>query len=411
MTGRWNRRQFVALAVLSAGVGQITSVQTGTAQSDEIETELRFQIELEAAALPAPPAFVRLVRITLEPGAASPAHTHPGPEFGLIESGVVTIEVDGPALVKQRSAEPDDPFEDARQGESFQLDPGDQIAYLPGTTIAFSNEGDEPVEILALVILPGAEGRPPLIDYAADEPTEDAFDGVTSEILGDGIATAMPSGPSRIAIDRVSLEEGQSLPGSRNPVLFSLVSGDLDFTVADGVVQVSRMREPGPQVGTELDTEVELARGDAVFFPQGLRTTGRGDDADELTLLRVLIEPTGPDEVLPETDRGQIRVRPPEPGEEDEQTAEEDVSTDDDSSGNAFAEGDTVYVNSLDVNLRDAAGLASNQVTLLEFNQELVVTGGPTDADDIRWWPVAVAGDESITGFVAEEFIQSSPAE
>jgi quercetin dioxygenase-like cupin family protein len=411
MTGRGNCIVLTTLTLMLAGAALLSPRQLTLAQSDEIVTELRFQIELEAGALPLPPAFTRLVRITLDPGATSPAHTHPGPEFGLIESGVVTVEVDGPAFVKQRSAEPGDPFEEARQGDAFQLDPGDRIHYPAGTSLTFSNEGNEPAEVLALVILPAQDGRPPLIDYAGDDPTEDAFDGVTSQIIGDGIATAMPSGPSRITIDRITLDATQSLPGSRYPVLFSLVAGDLDFTVAGGVVQVSRMREPGPQVGTEVDTDVELARGDAVFFPQGLRTTSRGDDAGELTLLRLLIEPTGPDEVLPETDRGQIRVRPPDADDAGDEQPADEVPTGEEPTGDAFAEGDTVYVNSLDVNLRDGASLASNQVAVLEFNQELVITGGPTDADDIRWWPVAVAGDESIAGFVAEEFIQSTPAE
>ena len=411
MTGRGNRIVLIAVTLLLAGAGLVSPHHRSLAQSDEVATELRFQIELEAGAVPLPPAFLRLVRIILDPGATSPAHTHPGPEFGVIESGVVTVEVEGPAFVKQRSAEPGDPFEDARQSDSFQLDAGDQIHSPAGTSLTFSNEGDEPAEVLALVILPAQDGRPPLIDYAGDDPTEDAFNGVTSQIIGDGIATAMPSGPSRITIDRITLDATQSLPGSRYPVLFSLVAGDLDFTVAGGVVQVSRTREPGPQVGTEIDTDVELARGDAVFFPQGLRTTSRGDDAGELTLLRLLIEPTGPEEVMPEIDRGQIRVRPPEADDAGDEQPTDEESTGEEPSGDTFAEGDTVYVNSLDVNLRDGASLASNQVTVLEFNQELVVTGGPSDADGIRWWPVAIAADESIAGFVAEEFIQSAPAE
>jgi quercetin dioxygenase-like cupin family protein len=408
MTGRWNRLLFAALALLTTGGAHSTSTLLANAQSDEIDSELLFRIELEAGSLPTPPAFVRLLRITLDPGASSPAHTHPGPEFGLIEAGVVTIQVDGPAFVKQRSAEPDDPYEEARQGEPFQLDPGDQIHYPAGTPLTFSNEGEEEVRILSLVIFPAQDGRPPLIDYVGEDPTEDAFNGVTSQILGDAIATAMPSGPSQITIDRITLREGQSLPGSRNPVLFSLVSGDFSFTVSGGVVQVSRMREPGPQAGTERNTDVELRRGDAVFFPHGLRTTSRGDDAAELTLLRLLIEPASSDERLPEDDRGQIRVIQPEPEDTGDDGEAGEDTTDPDA---AFAEGDTVYVNALDVNLRDAPGLASNQVTLLDFNQQLVVTGGPTDADGIRWWPVAVAGDESIAGFVAEEFIQSNPAE
>jgi hypothetical protein len=173
------------------------------------------------------------------------------------------------------------------------------------------------------------------------------------------------------------------------------------------------MREPGPQTGTERNTDVELRRGDAVFFPQGVRTTSRWEDAAELTLLRLLIEPASSDERLPEDDRGQIRFIPSEPDDTDDAAPDEEGDADADSgdSDAAFSEGDSVYVNSLDVNLRDAPGLASNQVTLLEFNQQLVITGSPTDADGIRWWPVALAGDESVAGFVAEEFIQSDPAE
>lgn len=381
------------------------------AQTDEPETETLFQIELEAGVLPAPPAFIRLVRITLDPGATSPAHTHPGPELGLIEAGVVTIQVDGPAFVKQRSAEPDEPFEEARQGQPFQLDPGDRISYPAGTPLTFRNEGEEAVEILAVVILPAQDGRPPLIEYVGDNPTGDGFNGITSQILGDAIATTLPSGASRVTVDRVELGDGQSLPGSRNPVMFSLVSGDFDFTVAGGLVQVTRMKEPGPQVGTDRNTEVELGRGDAVFFPQGLRTTGRGDEAQELTLLRLLIEPVSGDERLPEDDRGQIRVKPPAEGEEDVDPAPTEEGQDGEQAAETFSEGDTVYVNSVDVNLRDAPSLAANQVTVLQFNQELVITGGPTDAEGIRWWPVALAGDNSIAGFVAEEFIQSTPAE
>src|SRR5687768_1614242 len=165
MTGRRNHLLIVALTLIISGAGLVAPIRQIQAQSDEIDTELRFQIELEAGALPSPPAFIRLVRITLDPDSTSSAHTHPGPEFGLIESGVVTVRVDGPAFVKQRSAEPDDPFEDARQGDSFQLDAGDQIRYPAGTPLTFSNEGEEPAVILALVILPAGEDRAPLIDY------------------------------------------------------------------------------------------------------------------------------------------------------------------------------------------------------------------------------------------------------
>src|SRR5688500_16391522 len=100
-------------------------VQQASAQDEEIDTDLLLSVNLEANALPAAPAFLRLVRITLDPGATSPVHTHPGPEFGRIMSGVVTITVDGPAKVKQRSAKEGDPYEGVEQGTSMQLDAGD----------------------------------------------------------------------------------------------------------------------------------------------------------------------------------------------------------------------------------------------------------------------------------------------
>ena len=58
---------------------------------------MQIDATLEAGEYPVAPAFVRLLRITLEPGSSSPLHTHPGPEIALIERGTVTVEVGGPA--------------------------------------------------------------------------------------------------------------------------------------------------------------------------------------------------------------------------------------------------------------------------------------------------------------------------
>jgi quercetin dioxygenase-like cupin family protein len=214
-----------------------------SAQDDEgVDTDSLLEIDLDAGALPAPPAFIRLVRITLDPGATSPEHTHPGPEFGRVESGVVTVKVSGPAKLKQRSAKAEDPFEDVEQGKETNLERGDRIYYPAGTPLTFTNEGEEQAQLLALVILPAEADRPELIDYTGGFPTEDQLQGVNSKILGDGIMTAVPSGKARITIRRVKLSEGQSLPGSRNPVLYSVVEGPCEFTVTGGSVQVSRSR-------------------------------------------------------------------------------------------------------------------------------------------------------------------------
>ena len=68
-------------------------------------------------------------------------------------------------------------------------------------------------------------------------------------------------------------------------------------------------------------------------------------------------------------------------------------------------------MNSTDVNLRDAPNLGSNQVTVLLYGQSLTITGEPTDADGVIWWPVQIDENPDVTGFVSEEFIQTDPAE
>ncbi|HQY29830.1 MAG TPA: cupin domain-containing protein, partial [Thermomicrobiales bacterium] len=256
----------------------------GSAQADEVATTSLLSVNVPKGGLPPAPAFLRLVRITLDPGATSIAHTHPGPEFGRIESGVIAVTVTGPASIKQRSAKEKDPFEAVKSGSTTNLDKGDQIYYPAGTRISFTNKGEDPAEVLAIVILPAESGHPELITYTEATPTDKDFAGVTSEILGDAIMTTIPAGDAVVALDRVQLKAGQSLPGTVNPVLFSVESGDCQFTITGGQVQISRMREPGAQTDVAQDENIKLRSGDSVFFANGTRTTSRGDNSAELDL-------------------------------------------------------------------------------------------------------------------------------
>jgi len=379
--------------------------QSARAQSDEIDTESLLNVPLEAGALPIAPAFMRLVRITLDPGATSPAHTHPGPELGWVESGVVTVTVKGPASIKQRSSKAKDPFEAIKADDPTTLDKGDQVLYPTGTTISFTNKGTDPADVLALVILPAAADHPDLIDYTDGAPSDDTFTGVASEVLGDAIMTTLPTGPAQVTIDRISLKAGQSLPGSRNPVLFSVESGDCQFTVTDGSVQISRKRDPGPQTDVAYDENIKLRSGDAMFFPNGLRTTSRGEASEELDLLRVVVAPTSSDEKLSEASRGSIKFKEPVAKEDDTS----DQGTGDTPTG--FAAGAMVYVNSTDVNLRDSPSLNGGQVTVLLYGQQVTIDGDSVDADGVTWWPVHVTDDASLAGYVSAEFLQTDPVQ
>src|SRR3954451_19298754 len=71
---------FIVAIVLVTGYW-LPATRTVGAQEDDIKTQALISVNLASATLPPAPAFLRLVRITLEPGATSVAHTHPGPEI------------------------------------------------------------------------------------------------------------------------------------------------------------------------------------------------------------------------------------------------------------------------------------------------------------------------------------------
>ena len=99
--------------------------------------------------------------------------------------------------------------------------------------------------------------------WVGGTPGPNALAGLSSVILGDGVATELPTGPSALSIERLILEPGESVPESTVPTMLSLESGRFDFTTVSGNIQVSRTATPGPQDPAELDEEFSLAPGDA----------------------------------------------------------------------------------------------------------------------------------------------------
>src|SRR5680860_832998 len=80
-----------------AATPEASQVTTSASAQDPATISELFSYEL--AEFPTAPVSVRLLRITLQPGASSPMHTHPGPEFDLVESGTLTANIDGTAIV------------------------------------------------------------------------------------------------------------------------------------------------------------------------------------------------------------------------------------------------------------------------------------------------------------------------
>lgn len=409
------RRWILVALVLAIPILGVRGLST--AAQDESSGPL-IQVDLDTSRYPVAPAFVRLLRITLEPGASSPLHTHPGPEIALVERGTLTVKVTGPArlIVPSDAAEiGGTPVSDtlAPVDSEFELTRGDQLVYYPQTPMTFRNAGSEIVSILTVVLLPAGHQHPPGVTYLEGQPSADAFTGVTPTILGDGIASSMPSSGIRIVVDQLQIGQGQPIPASAQQTMLSLLNGTLDFTVIGGKVQISRGATPGPQSDSAPGSETSLVAGDALFFPLGMKEAARAEDDPPISFLRLTISPATGDQPTPSGDgQGAIQITgtdistPPAegtPSAGDGTPTAEASPTPTPPAGPR--EGDTATVNSEGVNVRACPSVTCDVVTQLFFGQTVTIQGAPEDDGDYIWWPISVDDDPSITGYIAQDFL------
>ncbi len=195
-----------AIALLAALVGTVWlppvrsfARQDGAATAnDGREVLLRATLERRTD----DPLSLLLLRITLEPGAVSPLHTHPGLEFGVVESGSLAVRVGGRAVLRPADAAADQESDVLPLREEVILGPGDRIAYAPGTPLTFRNPGSERTTLLAATVLPAGPDAPPAAVYAAGPPSAEEVAGVRSQILGEAIVPSAPPGRGAATLER-----------------------------------------------------------------------------------------------------------------------------------------------------------------------------------------------------------------
>jgi quercetin dioxygenase-like cupin family protein len=86
-----------------------------------------------------------LISVTLESGASSPAHTHPGDCYGSVIEGTMELRVDGK--------------------EAKRLSAGESYATLAGPVHQFTNVGDKPVRLLNTLVV--EKGKPRTVTVPA----------------------------------------------------------------------------------------------------------------------------------------------------------------------------------------------------------------------------------------------------
>ncbi len=137
------------LAIAFAG---ITSARAAHAAADAPIT-----IETLGTGMPsdAPGKALLLLRVTIQPGAAFPAHTHPGALVIGVESGDFSFTVlDGEAVATRNvvSGTPE-PAETLAVGKEVVLHAGDEIFEQAGVLHTARNAGTAPVVVLVSALV------------------------------------------------------------------------------------------------------------------------------------------------------------------------------------------------------------------------------------------------------------------
>lgn len=364
----------IAMAVVSQ-LGLASTVAQEASPTPAPSSNRDILLQATIAELPTAEVNLELIRITLAPGAASPPHTHPGPEFGIIESGTLTVLVEAPALLLPAAGDTTEASATTPVGEEFTLERGDRIAWPAGTTLTFRNAGDEPVSLLAITVLPAGEEAPPGVAWAEGTPTAEDETGVTSERLGGAVVGDLPAGPVAVTLERLALSPGDQISGYPGPVLIAVEVGAINGSVVEGVVELDQPDAASAEANATPSAGFAVSEGEALFFPEGMSETPPLSGDGSLILLRLgIIE-------LPESVTAPVEALP------------------------GIDVGGTVTVTNSDVNLRSAPSLEGEPIAALQQGQVLMVTGPAVQADGFVWLPVSDPTDPNLIGFVAADFL------
>ena len=398
------------VSVLSLGFAPIASAQDASpeaspeaspaAESTGTPPDIQALFVTDFESLPAAPITIRLLRITLEPGASVPEHTHPGPEFGLIEEGTLSVTPTGDATVSRAEGGTTETV-----SESTDLEVGDWILYPAEVGMTFTNNTESNVVLLSAVLQPVGDGAPISIDYADDELDTDqtarqtAYVGVSFVVLGDGLLRNLPEGQATVAVNLVTLEAGAEFPASESPLLVSRIDGNLSITVDSGEVQVTRSSQQALPAASPPGTSYTLETGDAAFFPDGVAASSRTDETEPVSYYTLSIV----SETAPEADAAQITFTAPV---ESTPTPESDATPSDGTSGTTggIPAGTVVTALEDNVNIREDASVDAEVVEQVAADVELTIVSGPVDADDYTWYEVEI-NSSGASGWVVEDFI------
>jgi hypothetical protein len=113
----------------------------------------------------------------------------------------------------------------------------------------------------------------------------------------------------------------------------------------------------------------------------------------------------------PETTTGDTTGTGEEPATSDNQAEQPADAPADDTApetdtGALFTDGDAVVITEDGVNVRPDATLAGEPVDMLDAGQELLIAGGPVEAEGYVWWQVILP--DGSAGWVVQDYIEAA---
>lgn len=176
-------------------------------------------------------------------------------------------------------------------GTDVVLGSGDRLILEAGAVRGVGNDGARPTVYLDAALFP-----------IGPEPVAAAFtteEGISFQLLAGVVVTAVPPGPVELALGRVRVPPGGSLPTApwAGPAVAYVEAGSLALTATAGEVRFGRAAAPapnstaGPLRPVALGRGVNLTAGTSLFVAMGAAVAATNGRDVPASLLMVEVQP------------------------------------------------------------------------------------------------------------------------
>ena len=214
-----------------------------------------------------------------------------GPRLLYVERGRLAVAALG-------APGPPGTSESGALGAEVTLAPGEAVVVPEGAPATVRNPDTTDAATLEVAIEPPATVNPLAVPRPAATPTSADADlfrgllhGVAARPLAGGVSAPLPVGEGVLALGRIALRPGASLPShpALGGALLAVEAGTLEVTTSEG----NAWRARGADGSRKLGPVERLARGDGAFVAPGAVAAFRNAGEAPLVLLVATLAPTG----------------------------------------------------------------------------------------------------------------------